>query len=148
MYVPYNRLFSPHQERAIMPRPSTTDSLESSHDLQQRLNPPITTSNPSIVPLMIPSQTPIDGLSHTNSSIFTTADFRPQSASSRLESNQFLSVEQQNDLSSRPTAEDKSIQCIADQQNSTDEQLVKSKKRNGHSNDDDDDDSWTVAADT
>lgn len=117
------------QERAIMPRPSATDSLESSHDLQQqRLNPPTVSSNPTTVPLMIPSQTPIDDLSHGNSSIFASSTYHPQSTSSRLSDNQFLSVGQQNDLSSQSTTNDKSIQCINNHENSTDEQSVKSKK--------------------
>ena len=99
-----------------MPRPSTNDSLESAHDLQQRLNPPPPSSSSTAtnVPFMIPSQSTIDGLPPTTSSIFPSPDYHPQSTSTRHSDNQFLAME------------DKSIQCINNHENSIDEQLSKS----------------------
>jgi hypothetical protein len=162
------------QERAIMPRPSTTDSLDTSHDLQQRLNIITTNTGSSTsttttnVPLIINNHTSTDDLTNSNSSIFSSPDYRQQSTLTRLSlpttlSNkkppniQLVSIQQQqqqNDLNlsssnSRPIMEDKCIQCIDDNVNSTtEEQITKnnnsSMKRNGQSSDE----SWTVAADT
>ncbi|CAF3289336.1 unnamed protein product [Rotaria sp. Silwood2] len=77
-----------NKERAIMPRPSTTDSLDTSHDLQQRLNT-ITTNNLSTstttnVPLTINNHTTTDDLTNGNSTIFSSSDYRQQSTSTRL----------------------------------------------------------------
>ncbi|CAF4441147.1 unnamed protein product, partial [Adineta steineri] len=44
-----------NKERAIMPRPSTTDSNETSTDLQQRLNTPTNINNTSILNSDIPN---------------------------------------------------------------------------------------------
>jgi hypothetical protein len=139
------------KERAIMPRPSTTDSLDTSHDLQQRLNP-INPSSTSTINVPLISTT--DDLTNSNSSIFSSPDYRSQSASNRLNlSTKFsdkksssnihlISIDQQqNDL--QPAMEDKSIQCIDDHENSTDQLTHSSTKRNGQANDE----SWTVAAD-
>ncbi|CAF1604533.1 unnamed protein product [Rotaria sp. Silwood1] len=182
-----------NKERAIMPRPSTIDSVDTSHDLQQRLNT-TTTSN---VPLTINNHSTTVDLTNGNSTIFSSSDYRQQSTSTHLIQQYNLSTlkQQHNDstissydlnISSsnsipikhcnlntiktittplispicsttniRPIMEDKCIQCIDDNENSTEhnEQLI--KKRNGQSHDDDDDDnnlsndeSWTVAADT
>jgi hypothetical protein len=152
-----------------MPRPSTTDSLDASHDLQQRLNP-IAPNNPSSTSTTnMPLISTTDDLANSNSSIFSSPDYRSPSTSTRLSlptnkksSNiHLISIDQQNDL--RRSMEDKSIQCIGNHENSTDEQLTKSNqeipliyfsnlfldhssstKRNGQSSDE----SWTVAADT
>ena len=119
-----------------MPRPSTTDSLDTSHDLQQRLNPiaPSSTSTTNNVPLMSTT----DDLANGNSSIFSSRLSLPTKLSDKKSS-----IDQQNDL--RPAMQDKSIQCLDDHENSTNEQLNHSPgKRNGQSSDE----SWTVAADT
>lgn len=117
-----------------MPRPSTTDSL----DLQQRLNPTLT-SNTTNVPLIINSQSTIDDLTNSNTSMFSSSsDYRQQSTSSiRLNLPDKFSS-----LNSRPTMEDKSIQCIDEHDNNIENHS--SLKRNGQTNDE----SWTVAADT
>jgi hypothetical protein len=133
-----------------MPRPSTTDSFDSS-----TINPSSTST--TNVPLIINHHTSTDDLANSHSSIFSSSDYRQQSPSTRLSlpttisdkkisTIHLFSVQPQNDLSSsnaRPTMEDKSIQCIDDNANSTEEQ-IKTNKRNGQSNDE----SWTVAADT
>ncbi len=109
-----------------MPRPSTTDSLDTSHDLQQRLNP-IAQNNPSLTSTTnVPLISTTDDLANSNSSIFSSSDYRSQSASNRLslptklsdkKSLHLISMDQQNDL--RPAMEDKSIQSIDDHENST-----------------------------
>jgi hypothetical protein len=126
-----------------MPRPSTTDSLDTSHDLQQRLNP-INPSSTSTINVPLISTT--DDLTNSNSSIFSSPDnrlslstkFSDKKSSSNIH---LISIDQQNDL--RPAMEDKSIQCIDDHENSTDQLIHSSTKRNGQANDE----SWTVAAD-
>jgi hypothetical protein len=136
-----------------MPRPSTTDSLDTSHDLQQRLNTTTnttaSTSSTTNVPLIINNHTTTDDLANSNSSIFSSSDYRQQSTSTRLSLPTTLSNKQLLS-NSRPLMEDKSIQCIDNNENSTeehDEQITdtSAKKRNGQSSDDE---SWTVAADT
>jgi hypothetical protein len=125
-----------------MPRPSTTDSLDTSHDLQQRLNTTTTTNNSlststTNVPLIINNHTTTDDLANSNSLIFSSPNYHQQSTSTRLSlpttlSNKkisnihLLSIQQQNDRNlsssnSRPLMEDKCIQCIDDNENSTEE---------------------------
>ncbi|CAF3760547.1 unnamed protein product [Adineta steineri] len=60
-----------NKERAIMPRPSPTDSIDTSHDLQQRLT--TTTNNTSSipatnVPLIINNHTATDNVANNNNS--------------------------------------------------------------------------------
>jgi hypothetical protein len=184
-----------------MPRPSTTDSLDTSHDLQQRLNPP-TSSTPSTptatinVPLIINNPNQTDVLANSNSSLIPSTSTRliqhhslisdkktsnihvlsipKQHNDSTTSTNDLnksssncISIHRNNPLissNSRPAMEDKSIQCIDDNENSTanSDQITKSnlrflfiylfisifffvdKKRNRQSSDE----SWTVAADT
>ncbi|CAM4746966.1 unnamed protein product [Rotaria magnacalcarata] len=188
-----------NKERAIMPRPSTTDPVDTSHDLQQRLNT-TTSSNISTstlnVPLTITNHNTTDDLANGNSTIFSSTDFRQQLTPTRLiqqyslptittqtqhnDSTYDLNILSPNSIpihhnsshsiktittplispiqslcstpNIRPAMEDKSIQCIDDNENSI-EQLTKSNlstKRNGQSRDDNSssDESWTVAADT
>jgi hypothetical protein len=168
-----------------MPRPSPTDSIETSHDLQQRLN--ITTSNnislvpPTNVPLIINNHTTPDDLANNhNLSLFPSTPTLliqqhslPTTLSNKKISNiHVLSRQQHNNSSTlsndfnisspnsipiqlnnnptliktittplispiqslrstsntRPLMKDKSIQCIDDNENSTDdtEQITKS----------------------
>ncbi|CAF4402361.1 unnamed protein product, partial [Rotaria magnacalcarata] len=70
-----------------MPRPSTTDPVDTSHDLQQRLNT-TTSSNISTstlnVPLTITNHNTTDDLANGNSTIFSSTDFRQQLTPTRL----------------------------------------------------------------
>jgi hypothetical protein len=143
-----------------MPRPSTTDSLDSSHDLQQRLNPPTSSapSTPNInVPLIINNSNPIDDLANSNSStstrliqqhslptiisdkktsnihILSIPKQHNDSTTSTNDINKSSSIQRKNSImttssNSRPLMQDKSIQCIDDNGNSTgdDEQITKS----------------------
>ncbi|CAF3360538.1 unnamed protein product [Rotaria socialis] len=76
-----------NKERAIMPRPSTTDPIDPSHDLQQRLHT-TTSSNISTstlnVPLTITNHNTTDDLANCNSTIFSSTDFRQQLTPTRL----------------------------------------------------------------
>ncbi|CAF3589571.1 unnamed protein product [Rotaria sordida] len=78
-----------NKERAIMPRPATTDSIDTSHDLQQRLNTTTATNNLSTltttnVPLIINNHNATDDLTNGNSTIFSSPDYCQQSTSTRL----------------------------------------------------------------
>lgn len=151
-----------------MPRPSTTDSVDTSHDLQQRLNATTTTGGSSIstsisnVPLPVNNHNITDGLTNGNSTIFSSNDYRQQSTSTRLMQSYSLPTTQQQQPHTdsiyglnvslpnsipiqrgnaksiktittqvispikslcstgnvRPSMEDKSIQCIGDNENS------------------------------
>lgn len=110
-----------------MPRPSTADSLDTN-------TPSTSTTN---VPLIINNHSTIDDLGNSNSFDYrqssrlslpaTTATF----SNKKFSNIHLLSTQQENDLNlsstnSRPIMEDKSIQCIEDNENSTEEQITKS----------------------
>ena len=71
-----------------MPRPSTTDSIETSHDSQRRLNTK-TSNTPSTptttnVPLIINHHNTTGDLANSNLSLFSSSDYRQPSTPIRL----------------------------------------------------------------
>lgn len=95
------------QERAIMPRPSPTDSIDASHDLQQRLNTAINNTSSTNVPLIINNHTVTDDLATTNNlSLFSSTPTRliqqhslPTTLSDKKPSNIHLLSRQQHNNS-------------------------------------------------
>jgi hypothetical protein len=86
-----------------MPRPSTTDPIDTSHDLQQRLNT-TTSSNLSTSTLNVPltitnHNNTTDDLANGHSTIFSSTDFRQQLTPTRLIQQYSLPTQtQHNDL--------------------------------------------------